>query len=104
MATIDTFKSLSGCGDNTVATYYVNKAHKAIKRYTKRNDVYIQDNLEESVIDLALCYYNQKGAEGIESQSYSGVSEHYEKGIPKSIRDDLASCRYFKQETEVSES
>lgn len=102
MATIDTFKAISGCSDDAVATYYVNKAKAEIKAYTKRNDTTIESTLGTFVIDLAMCYYNQKGAEGLESQSYSGVSEHYAQGIPQNIKTGLNSYRYFKHEEEVT--
>lgn len=102
MATIDTFKAISGCSDTTVATYFIDKAKAEIKAYTKRNDTTIESTLSTYVIDLAMCYYNLRGNEGLKSMSASGSSESYVEGIPQNIKTGLNSYRYFRQEEEVA--
>lgn len=102
MAAIETFKSISGCSDNTVATYFVNKAKAEIKAYTKRNDATMEGALSTFVVDLATAYYNQRGAEGLKSQGYSGASDTYIEGMPQNIKTALNAYRYFKQEVEAT--
>lgn len=99
---IEMFKTISGCDNDVMAAYFIDKAKDDIKAYTKRNTHTIENNLKTQVINLATVYYNQRGAEGLQSQSYSGVSEHYVEGIPQNIRNVLNSYRYLVQEEEVT--
>ena len=98
---LDTFKVISGCDDDTLANYYINKAKQNIKKFTKRNNKTIETELNTFVIDLAISYYNKRGAEGLQSQSYSGASEIYTNDIPDDIKTCLVTYRRFKQEKEV---
>lgn len=97
---LDTFKMLTKCDNDTLAQYYVDKATQTIKDYTKRNTTTITTVLKYSVIDLAVAYYNQRGAEGLTSQSYSGASESYVQDIPQHIKTSLNAYRHFTQEAE----
>ena len=96
-----TFKLLTGCADDTLAQYYIDKAVQEIKDYTKRNTVTVTTVLKTTAIELAVAHYNAKGAEGITMQSYSGVNEHYQQGIPDRIKASLNSYRHFKREAET---
>ena len=68
---LETFKVISGCDNDAVATYYLDKAKAEVKAYTRRNDHTLETMLKTQIIDLAMTYYNQRGAEGLQSQSYS---------------------------------
>lgn len=48
------------------------------------------------VKDLVILRCNKLGAEGLTSQSASGVSESYEEGIPDSIKTKLRRCRKLR--------
>lgn len=61
------------------------KATDKVVKITHRKEEYVIEHLAEEIIELATMAYNRKGAEGLTSQSYSGVSEHYEVEIPKRI-------------------
>lgn len=98
---INTFKTLTGCTDDVLAQYYIDKAIQVIKDYTKRNTHTATTMLKTYVIDLAVIYYNQKGAEGLQSQSYSGVNESYLEDIPLTLKQGLNAYRYFVQEVEA---
>ena len=98
---LDTFKTLTGCDNDTLAQYYIDKAKSEIKTYTKRNDHTIESALSIQVIELAVCYYNKKGAEGLKSQSFGGISESYINGIPNNIKTVLNKYRYFTKEEEL---
>lgn len=98
---LETFKLLTGCDNDVLAKYYIDKAVQNIKDYTKRNTNTVKTMLKTYVIDLAVSYYNVKGAEGLQSQSYSGVSEHYLQDIPESIKHNLRAYRHFIREEEL---
>lgn len=98
---LETFKALTSCDNDLLAQYYLDKAIQVIKDYTKRNTHTATTLLKTYVIDLAVIYYNQKGAEGLQSQSYSGVSESYMEDIPLTIKQGLNAYRYFVQEVEA---
>ena len=98
---LETFKVVTGCDNDTLAQYYIDKAVPNIKEYTKRNTNTVNTMLKTYVIDIAVSYYNVKGAEGLQSQSYSGVSEHYLQDIPDSIKHNLRAYRHFIREEEL---
>ena len=99
---LETFKVLTNCDNDALAEYYLDKAKSVVKSYTKRSDATIESVLKIYVIDLAVSYYNQRGAEGLNSQSYSGVSESYNTDLPETIRKALNSYRHFSKEKEVT--
>ena len=98
---LDTFKLLTGCDNDILSQYYIDKAVQNIKDYTKRNTKTVETLLKSYVIDLAVSYYNTKGAEGLQSQSYSGVSESYFQDIPENIKRNLGTYKRFTREEEV---
>lgn len=98
---LDTFKTITGCDNDILAEYYTTKAKEVVKAYTKRNDVTIESKLKVYVIDLAVSYYNQRSAEGLSTQSHSGVSESYNSDLPETVKKALNAYRYFTQEAEV---
>ena len=68
---------------------YIDKAINKVMNFTKRDKAYVEKELQNQVIDLAIILYNRKGTEGLKSQSYSGVSETYVEDIPNEIKRDL---------------
>ena len=48
------------------------------------------------VKDLVVLRCNKLGAEGLSSQSASGVSESYEEGIPSNLKAKLRRCRKLR--------
>lgn len=97
---LETFKALTKCDNDTLAQYYIDKATQMIKDYTKRNTATVTTTLKSYVIDLAVSYCNTKGAEGLQSQSYSGVSEHYLQDMPENIKRNLNAYKHFVREDE----
>lgn len=76
---------------------YIDKAINKVMNFTKRDKAYVEKELQNQVIDLAIILYNRKGTEGLKSQSYSGVSETYVEDIPNDIKRDLYAHRLLKR-------
>lgn len=76
---------------------YMDKAVNKVMNFTKRDKAYVEKELQNQVIDLAIILYNRKGTEGLKSQSYSGVSETYVEDIPNEIKRDLYAYRLLKR-------
>lgn len=76
---------------------YIDKAINKVMNFTKRDKAYVEKELQNQVIDLAIIFYNRKGTEGLKSQSYSGVSETYVEDIPNEIKRDLYAHRLLKR-------
>ena len=98
---LETFKILTGCDNDILAQYYLDKATQMIKDYTKRNTKTVTETLKTYVIELAISYYNRKGAEGLKSQSFDSVSESFVQGMPENIKASLNAYRYFVREEEA---
>lgn len=69
-------------------------AEAEVLDYTKRDA--IDNALESIIIQLVLMRINKIGAEGIASQSYSGVSESYLTDMPSDILRVLNSKRRIR--------
>ena len=76
---------------------YIDKAINKVMNFTKRDKAYVEKELQNQVIDLAIILYNRKGTEGLKSQSYSGISETYVEDIPNEIKRDLYAHRLLKR-------
>lgn len=76
---------------------YIDKAINKVMNFTKRDKAYVEKELQNQVIDLAIIIYNRKGTEGLKSQSYSGVSETYVEDIPIEIKRDLYAHMLLKR-------
>ena len=76
---------------------YMDKAVNKVMNFTKRDKAYVEKELQNQVIYLAIILYNRKGTEGLKSQSYSGVSETYVEDIPNEIKRDLYAYRLLKR-------
>ena len=61
---------------------------------------YIQDELPNTIIKMVVYNYNRLGTEGLETESYSGVTYNYSDGYPQDILNTLNKKRgriYFIQ-------
>lgn len=61
---------------------------------------YIQDELPNTIVKMVVYNYNRLGTEGLETESYSGVSYNYSNGYPQDILNTLNKKRgriYFIQ-------
>ena len=69
----------------------IEEIEEEIKVYIHREDIPI--SLEGSLVELVVIKCNKLGTEGINSESFSGVSTSYLDGFPKDITKKLRSCR-----------
>ncbi|HAT4106027.1 phage head-tail connector protein [Clostridium perfringens] len=69
----------------------IGETQEEIKEYIHREDIPI--SLEGSLVELVVIKCNRLGTEGINSESFSGVSTSYLDGFPKDITKKLRSCR-----------
>ena len=61
---------------------------------------YIQDELPNTIVKMVVYNYNRLGTEGLETESYSGVTYNYSDGYPQDILNTLNKKRgriYFIQ-------
>lgn len=81
---LDDFKLLIGKDiDDALVNLYISKAQTKFKNYCKRQD--IPDDAQSSIVDYVIIMFNKRGSEGLSSESYSGVNNTYETGIPEDI-------------------
>lgn len=92
---LEEFKTLLGKDiTDGLANVYISKAATKFKNYCHRADV--PQAAESSIVDYAIVIYNRQGSEGLSSESYSGVNNTYEIGIPQSIKDEWVTFRKVK--------
>ena len=61
---------------------------------------YIQDELPNTIAKMVVYNYNRLGTEGLENESYSGITYNYLDGYPQDILNTLNKKRgriYFIQ-------
>lgn len=61
---------------------------------------YIQDELPNTIVKMVVYNYNRLGTEGLETESYSGITYNYSNGYPQDILNTLNKKRgrvYFIQ-------
>lgn len=78
---------------------YIDKAISKIMTLTNRDKFYVEKEMQNQTIDVAVLLYNRKGTEGLKTQSYSGVSESYIEDIPSDLKRELNAHRLFKRGT-----
>ena len=79
--------------DDEAIKEYLQDAFEDIVDFTHQTGAYVQENLQGVIVRLAIERLNTKGAEGLKSQSYSGVSETYAEDISKPIKATLMRHR-----------
>lgn len=67
----------------------LDEAIEFITDYTHQTKTHVEANMQSTVIDIAVIYYNRQGTEGLQSQSYSGASESYAEKLPPTIMAKL---------------
>lgn len=61
-----------------------------VKDFTHREDVY---ELQSTIEKMVIYNYNRLGTEGVNSESYSGISYNYSTDYPESIMRTLKRYR-----------
>lgn len=67
----------------------LDEAIEFVSDYTNQIKDYVEDNMQSTVIYIAVIYYNRQGTEGLQSQGYSGASESYSDKLPPTIMSKL---------------
>lgn len=73
--------------------YCIDKATEDVVDYTNQKLEYCLEHLENSIIEIAIIRYNRMGTEGLQSESYSGISNTFLDDLPKSEKRRLRSHR-----------
>ena len=90
---LNDIKLLLGLTDSSkdaILTLLIKQATQEAKNIT-HNDVV--DDLENAIIDMVIYNYNRLGTEGLDSESYSGVSFNYTADYPEFILRQLRPKR-----------
>ncbi|PNT94152.1 head-tail connector protein [Clostridium thermosuccinogenes] len=70
---------------------YLQKAQTKFKNYCNRDDIPVE--ADSSITDYAIVLYNKRKSEGLQSESYSGVNQSFETGIPADIKSEWNAFR-----------
>ena len=92
MELIEQVKLLTNNTNEQLISLLLEKAKAEICSYLKMEYSQVFDNI---TVDIAILKLNRLGAEGLSSQSYSGVSENYIEEYPPYIINQLN--RYKKK-------
>lgn len=90
---LNNIKLLLGLTDNTkdeLIELLIMQATDEAKDFTHREDVSI---LSSTIAQMVIWKYNRMGTEGLNSESYSGVSYNYAQDYPDSIMRTLKRYR-----------
>jgi hypothetical protein len=94
---LEIIKILLGIDNNTkdvLLNIYLEKAQSKFKNYCNRID--IPAEAESCIVDYAIVLYNRRGSEGLQSESYSGVNQNFEVGIPNDVKIEWNTFRKVK--------
>lgn len=80
-------------GKDMLLNRYISKCIKRIEDFTRQENAYVVEHLQDQVIDLAIIMYNRRGTEGATSTSVSGMSESYVNDMPQDIKKSLYAHR-----------
>ena len=72
---------------------YAKMALAEVEGYCKRDADY---EMELAAVQIAIIKLHRRGTEGLDSQSYSGVSENYLDGYPEEVQNILIRKRKMK--------
>ena len=84
---LENIRLLTNCTNDKLINLYIEKAKEEVLTYCNLQ-VY-NANLDNVVEDIVVLKINQRGTEGLQSQSYSGSSESYINGYSDSILKQL---------------
>ena len=82
---------LTNCKDEQLIKLYIKKAKDEVVNYC--NLQAYSNKLDNVVEDIVVLKINQRGAEGLTNQSYSGASEGYINGYTDTILKQLEKFR-----------
>lgn len=92
--------SISDTSKDSLLTKLLNKAQQQALDYCNTSvSNYIDGlptGLQDIIIELAIIRYNKLGSEGLQSESYSGISQSFIADIPADIKQQLNSYRHLK--------
>lgn len=84
---LENIKLLTNCTNDQLINLYIKKAKEEVLNYCNLRTYDIKlDNVVEDIVILKI---NQRGTEGLQSQSYSGSSESYVNGYSDAILKQL---------------
>lgn len=84
---LENIKLLTNCTNDKLINLYIKKAKEEVLTYCNLQ-VY-STKLDNVVEDIVILKINQRGTEGLQSQTYSGSSESYINGYSESILKQL---------------
>lgn len=87
---IKTLLGITGEEKNDLLTLLIDQATEEALLFTHNNQL---DQLETAIIKMVIYNYNRLGTEGVDSESYSGVSFAYSADYPETILRLLKSKR-----------
>ena len=82
---------ITGNEQDDKLTVLLEDAMDDVLGYTNRTEVV--SGMESSIRDLAVVRWNEEGNEGESSRSEGGVSQTFETGIPKKVKEKLSRFR-----------
>lgn len=94
MAMIDDLQALTKCEDTQVLNLLINQCKLIAKDYCNLNEY--SDKLDEVVKVMVCERFNKLSADGISSQSYSGISESYTDDFSPMIYKSLRKHRKLR--------
>ncbi|MCI1590377.1 head-tail connector protein [Heyndrickxia oleronia] len=97
MPILDDIKLLLEINDDSkdsILSLYISRATNFVKDYC--NIDVLTPSLEESVEDIAIFNYRNKGVENIQSEGKGSLSEEYREGLPSEIYKKLNEHRRMK--------
>jgi len=74
--------------------YLIKSESTKVMTYT--NNLVILPEMESLVEELVIIRYNKLGSEGLQSESYSGISQTFIQDIPEAIKSQLNKYRRLK--------
>lgn len=83
-------------GDEVI-NWYIKSALNYCMDYTNQDEAYVLNHLESILVSLTISGLNVRGAEGLVSQSYSGVSESYLQDVSPIILKALKCHRKVRR-------
>lgn len=94
---LENIKLLLNIMDNSkdnLLGYLISNVKQKILSYTNQTEILPQ--MEYLVEELVVLRYNKLGSEGLQSESFSGVSQTFNQDIPQDIKSQLNQFRRLK--------
>ena len=94
---LENIKLLLNIQDNSkdnLLNYLISNIKQKILSYT--NQIEILPQMEYIVEELVVLRYNKLGSEGLQSESFSGISQTFNQDIPQDIKSQLNQFRRLK--------